>query len=106
MRAWPWLALVACGLWSLGGILWVYLDLRIHALRQSGDLPRPSRRGRRLSGPYTATGRAIEGFKVLYSQDYLETDAHSRRLVPVIRVCVPLAVALIGLCVVIEVLGR
>ncbi len=76
--------------WTVTVVLIVYLDLRVHALRQTADLPATTPTllglGHGFSGPW----KGID-LPVLYSRDYRTLDAHTRRFVPVVRVTLPLS---------------
>ena len=69
--------------------LLVYLDLRLHALRQSGDLPASTPRLFGFARNFTGVWQTID-LPLLYSRHYREIDAHTRRLVPIVRVTLPL----------------
>ncbi|MFC5344888.1 hypothetical protein ACETK8_02655 [Brevundimonas staleyi] len=78
--------------WMVGLFLALYLDLRLHALKQSGDLPRaPRLYGFGLSG--IGIGLTLD-FRRLYSREFREIDGHTRRLVPIIRIALPLGLML------------
>lgn len=74
------------GLVGVGLVLAVYIDLRIHALRQSGDLPQKTDQ---LMGWSVSID-----FGYLYSSRLRLLDSHTRRLVPIIRVALPLGAIL------------
>lgn len=83
-------------LWSalaLGSVvtltLLLYLDLRLHALKQGGDLPPSTPQIFGFSGGFAGVWQTID-LPLLYSRHYRETDAHTRRLVPIVRVTLPL----------------
>ena len=96
MNAWA----VACFLggfacWMTGLFLAFYLDLRIHALRQSGDLPHKTPQLFALGFSWIGGGFGIfPRLSPLYSREFREIDGHTRLLAPVIRVFLPLGPAL------------
>ena len=69
--------------------LLVYLDLRLHALKQSGDLPVSTPQIFGLAGGLSTFGQTID-LPLLYSRRYRETDSHTRALVPIVRVTLAL----------------
>jgi hypothetical protein len=82
-----WLALALSGAATLA--LLVYLDLRINALKQSGDLPAATPQLFGFSRGLSAVGQTVD-LPLLYSREYRTIDNHTRLLVPVIRVTLPL----------------
>ncbi|MDP3801514.1 hypothetical protein [Brevundimonas sp.] len=86
-----------------GGVLWsglavsgivtisllLYLEFRLHALKQSGDLPAstPSLFG--FGGNFTGVWQTVD-LPLLYSRHYREIDAHARQIVPIVRITLPL----------------
>lgn len=66
-------------------LLTTYLELRIDALVRTGDLPRDTPRIWGWDG--LNLGISLE---TLYSRRLRETDRHTRALVPIIRVALPL----------------
>ncbi|NJC40846.1 hypothetical protein GGQ87_001104 [Brevundimonas alba] len=97
---------------GLGAILWsalalnavvtlallLYLDLRLHALKQSGDLPASTPRLFGLSRGFSSVGQTID-LPLLYSRRYRLTDRHTRLFVPILRVTLPLFPILLVLAV-------
>ncbi|MFJ6025525.1 hypothetical protein ACIQC9_13120 [Brevundimonas sp. NPDC092305] len=79
-------------------ILLLYLDLRLHALKQSGDLPASTPQLFGFGGNVLGAGQTIDLLE-LYSRRYREIDTHTRRFVPVVRVSLPLIPVLLGLAV-------
>ena len=67
----------------------VYLDLRLHALRQSGDLPRSTPQLFGFAGSPAGVWQTID-LPLLYSRRYREIDRHTRLLVPIVRVSLPM----------------
>lgn len=80
------LSAAAFGLGMSAIFLALYLDLRIDALKRSGDLPGKT--------PQLFGGMGQIDLGHLYSRRFREIDAHTRRLVPFIRIALPLAAAL------------
>jgi hypothetical protein len=76
--------------WAITLGLMAYLDLRVHALMQSGDLPKSTPQ---LMGFSWGLGirPIIAMCRALYSRRYRETDGHTRLLVPIVRIGVPLS---------------
>lgn len=75
--------------WITGLLLAAYLDLRIHALRKSGDLP--------LKTPQLFSyglGSVYPKISLLYSRGFREIDGHTGLLTPAIRIFLPLGAAL------------
>ena len=84
---------------ELGAILWsalalsvvvtlallLYLDLRLHALKQSGDLPPSTPRLFGFSGGFAGVWQTVD-LPLLYSRHYREIDPHTQRFVPIVRV--------------------
>ena len=96
------LAIIAGLAMMTGLLLAIYLELRIDALVRSGDLPKDSPR---IWG-WTGVQLGIS-LGALYSRRLRETDAHTRALVPIIRVALPLALcAFLGVFVMEAVSGR
>ncbi|MDI6625555.1 MAG: hypothetical protein QME55_12555 [Brevundimonas sp.] len=83
------LALVA-GFICLGGAFAValYLDLHVRAQKQSGSLPKSTRT--LFNGVMTLDAT------VLYGPEYVALDQTTRRLVPIVRVLVPMAFIIIA----------
>ena len=82
-----WATLVIDGVVTLA--LLVYLDLRLHALRRSGDLPASTPQLFGFSGGFAGVWQTLD-LPLLYSRHYRETDGHTRRFVPIVRVTLPL----------------
>lgn len=91
MTPWPgvalWAALAINSAATLA--LLIYLDLRLQALRQSGDLPASTPQLFGFSGGFAGVWQTLD-LPLLYSRHYRETDAHTRRIVPIVRVTLPL----------------
>ena len=86
--------------WMLAITLLVYLSLRNDALRRSGGLPASTPEIFVLgSGPWGA-GMNLD-IALLYTRQYREMDGQTRRLVPLIRVLLPLTPVLILLAFVV-----
>ena len=66
-----------------------YLDLRLPALKQSGDLPPSTPQLFGFSGGFAGVWQTID-LPLLYSRRYREIDLHTRRFVPIVRVTLPL----------------
>lgn len=94
-----------CGFtsWGVGLLLSLYIDLRIHALKQSGDLPprTPQLFGFGSSG--LGVGLTLN-FRRLYSREFRQIDAHTRRLVPIVRVALPLGLVLASASIALSIL--
>ena len=73
------------GIICMGGAFAValYLDLHIRALKQSGSLPKSTKT--LLYGAMTID------VTVLYGREYVALDQTTRRLVPIVRVLLPMA---------------
>ena len=84
------LAALAIGFVCMGGAfaLAAYVDLHVRGLRRSGSVP--------PSTPTLFYGAMTLDVTVLYGRDYRTIDATTRRLVPIVRVLVPLAFAVIA----------
>lgn len=80
--------------WGIGLFLALYLDLRIHALRQSGDLPRKTDQ---LLGWNVGVDVGY-----LYSSRLRLLDGHTRALVPIIRAAFPTGAFLAILALVLD----
>lgn len=78
--------------------LLVYLDLRLHALKQSGDLPTSTPQLFGFAGGFAGVWQTVD-LPLLYSRRYREIDRHTRRLVPVVRVTLPLIPVLLAAAV-------
>jgi hypothetical protein len=76
--------------WTVTVVLIVYLDLRVHALRQTGDLPATTPDLLGLGYGFSGKWKAID-LPALYSRDYRTLDAHTRRVVPIVRITLPLS---------------
>jgi len=87
-----WSALALSGVATLA--LAMYLDLRIAALKQSGDLPSSTPRLFGFSGGLSSVGQTIN-LPLLYSRQYREIDGHTRALVPIVRMTLPLTPVLL-----------
>jgi len=87
-----WSALALSGVATLALLL--YLDLRLSALEQRGDLPGSTPRLFGFSGGLSSVGQTID-LPLLYSRRYREIDDHTRALVPIVRVTLPLTPALL-----------
>jgi hypothetical protein len=87
-----WSALALSGVATLA--LLMYLDLRLAALKQSGDLPASTPRLFGCSGGLSSVGQTID-LQLLYSRQYREVDGHTRALVPIVRVTLPLTPVLL-----------
>ena len=76
---------MAVGIICMGGAFAValYLDLHIRALKQSGSLPKSTKT--LLYGAMTID------VAVLYGREYVALDQTTRRLVPIVRVLLPMA---------------
>ncbi len=79
--------------------LLLYLDLRLHALKQSGDLPASTPQLFGFAGNFAGVWQTID-LPLLYSRHYREIDPHTRRLVPIVRVTLPLIPVLLAAAVV------
>ena len=75
-------------------VLIAYLSLRIDSLRRSGDLPASTPEVFVLGSSPWGGGMSLN-IGLLYSRQYRELDGHTRRLVPLIRVLLPLAPVLV-----------
>ncbi len=97
------LAVFALGwtFWMIGLTLVTYLDLRIHALVQTGDLPPNSPRFWVWTGLFRGFQDSVAGMKALYGAPYRLVDGHTRALVPAIRILLPVGavLAVLGLLV-------
>jgi hypothetical protein len=82
-----WSALALGVVVTLGLLL--YLDLRLHALKQSSDLPASTPQIFGFSGGFSGIWQTID-LPLLYSRRYREIDRHTRRFVPIVRVTLPL----------------
>ena len=82
-----WSALALCAVVTL--TLLFYLDLRLHALKQSGDLPASTPRLFGFAGNFAGVWQTID-LPLLYSRHYREIDPHTRRFVPIVRITLPL----------------
>lgn len=82
-----WSALALSG--AATAALLVYLDLRLHALKQSGDLPASTPQLFGFAAGLSGAGQTID-LPLLYSRRYREIDGHTRALVPIVRVTLPL----------------
>jgi hypothetical protein len=82
------------GFFAVGLFLALYLDLRIHALRQSGDLPESTRQLFGWSGPLGGGGIGVD-VVYLYGEQFRRIDKHTRRLAPIIRIALPLGIAFV-----------
>lgn len=80
------LAAVSMGISML---LIIYLELRVHALVQSGDLPEETLKffQRRWSG-----GNYGYDLERLFSRRFKEVDSHARRLVPIVQIALVMTV--------------
>lgn len=87
-----WACAAASGATTLALLL--YLDLRLHALKQSGDLPASTPQVFGFGANFMAVWQAIN-LALLYSRRYREIDAHTRRLAPVIWLTLPLTPILV-----------
>lgn len=67
----------------------VYLDARLHALKQSGDLPVSTPQLFGFSRSWAGWGQTIN-LPLLYSRRYREIDDHIRLFVPIVRITLPL----------------
>lgn len=88
-----WSALALAAVVTLA--LLIYLDLRLHALKQSGDLPSSTPQLFGFTGGISGVWQTID-LPLLYSRRYREIDRHTRRLVPIVRVTVPLIPVLLA----------
>ncbi|SFS33112.1 hypothetical protein [Brevundimonas viscosa] len=87
--------LAAAGVaWFVTVCLLAYLDLRVYALRQSGDLPPTAPDIVGLGYGFSGRWRGID-IPALYSRAYRMLDGHTRRIVPVVRVTLPLGPVLL-----------
>lgn len=82
-----WSALALSGAATVA--LLVYLDMRLNALKQTGDLPASTPQLFGFSGGLSSLGQTID-LPLLYSRRYREIDGHTRALVPIVRVTMPL----------------
>jgi hypothetical protein len=82
--------------WASALCLLLYLSLRLDALKRSGDLPPSTPEIFTLGFRPWGGGMSLD-FMELYSRRYREVDSHTRRLVPIIRVLLPLTPVLIVL---------
>jgi hypothetical protein len=87
-----WSALALSGVATLA--LLMYLDLRLAALKQSGDIPASTQQLFGFSGGLSSVGQTID-LPLLYSRQYREIDGHTRALVPIVRVTLPLTPVLL-----------
>lgn len=92
----PALGITAFACWMMAIALLVYLSLRLDALKRSGDLP-PSTPEIFTLGLRPWGGGMSINLMELYSRRYREVDGSTRRLVPIIRVLLPLAPMLVVL---------
>ncbi len=93
---------ISAGLALVTGLLLAtYLDLRIDALVRTGDLPRDTPRIWGWNG--LNLGISLE---TLYSRRLRETDGHTRALVPIIRVALPLGFVSVLTLIFVEMIGR
>ncbi|MES2834728.1 MAG: hypothetical protein V4707_08485 [Pseudomonadota bacterium] len=69
-----------------GMALAIYIDLNVRALKQSGALP--------PSSPVLFYGAMTIDITVLYGRAYRELNQDTRRVVPIIRVLIPLGFAI------------
>ena len=95
---------VGFGALAMSLLLIVYLDLRLHALKQSGGLSGEAPQLIRLRWDRLAA--IIDMLQTLYSRPYRRLESHTLRLVPIIRVLYPLGLGLIVISAVSGVLGR
>lgn len=65
--------------------LLVYLDLRLHALKQTGDLPASTPQLFGFAGGFAGVWQTVD-LPLLYSRRYREVDGQTRRLVPIVRI--------------------
>lgn len=79
-------------LWSALGLtcvatlaLLLYLDLRLHALKQCGTLPASTPQLFGFAGGFAGVWQTVD-LPLLYSRQYREIDGHTRRFVPIVRV--------------------
>lgn len=93
------LAVFALGwaLWTIGLTLVTYLDLRIRALMQTGDLPPDAPKFWVWTGPFGSFQDGVAAMRALYGAPYRLIDGHTRALVPAVRVLLPTGVALVVL---------
>lgn len=84
------------GLWSvlainvvLTFVLLGYLDLRLHALKQSRNLPSSTPQLFCFSGGFAGVWQTLD-LALLYSRRYREIDRHTRLFVPIVRVTLPM----------------
>lgn len=89
-----WISALLC--WALALCLIFYLSLRLDALKRSGDLPPSTPEIFTLGFRPWGGGMSIDIME-LYSRRYREVDSHTRRLVPIIRLLLPLTPVLIVL---------
>ena len=82
-----WSALALTGVLTLALLL--YLDLRLHALKQGGVLPASTPQIFGISRGFSGVWQTID-LPLLYSRHYREIDPHTRRFVPIVRVSLPL----------------
>ena len=82
-----WSALALSG--AATAALLVYLDLRLLALKHSGDLPASTPQLFGLAAGLSGAGQTID-LPLLYSRRYREIDGHTRAIVPIVRVTLPL----------------
>ena len=87
-----WACAAVSGVTSIALLL--YLDLRLHALKQSGDLPASTPRLFGIGGTFAGVWQTVD-LPLLYSRRYRDIDTHTRRLVPIIRVTLPLTPVLV-----------
>lgn len=81
----PFILAMVVGLLCMGGAFAValYLDLHVRALKRSGSLPKSTKT--LLYGAMTID------VTVLYGREYVALDQTTRRLVPIVRVLIPVA---------------
>lgn len=84
---------VGAGAYVISLLLMVYLDLRLHALKQSGDLSRQA--PQLIVLRWISFFAVVETLQTLYSRPYRLLETHTRRLVPIIRVLYPFGIGLI-----------
>ena len=82
-----WSALAVSSVVTLALLL--YLDLRLHALKQNGALPASTPQVFGVSGGFAGVWQTID-LPLLYSRRYRQIDPHTRRFVPIVRVTLPL----------------
>ena len=96
----PFLLVMVVGILCMGSAFAVafYLDLHVRALKRSGSLPKSTKT--LLYGAMTLD------VSVLYGREYVALDQTTRRLVPIVRVLLPLAFAIIAGLIAWGALGR